>query len=732
MYQSAQELFDVVFQNFNLSENQTKQCMLACGLAIEADDLPPYGVVRSYDVAEILSKIQLDVDTLIAALLSDANLMHAYSNEYIIEHFGSATASLVDGIRKINQFKEFDIERADNDVQNERLRQMLLAMTSDIRIMITKLAYRVARLRDIKDEPEAIRHRIAAETDLIFSPLANRLGLAQLKWELEDLSFRYLHPQEYKTIAKQLQSKRSEREEYINKVLNTLNEMLVEADIDAKISGRPKHIYSIWKKMQRKSLPIEELYDLRAVRIYVDSVRLCYEALGLIHSRWNYIQDEFDDYIATPKENGYQSIHTVIIGPEGQTVEIQIRTPDMHHNAEYGVAAHWLYKEGGKSGFDQNLERSIANIRQILERSDDPDVFKEISTELKSNHIYVMTPNNEIITLRQGSTPLDFAYQIHTELGHRCRGAKINGRIQPLSYVLKTGEKVEVLTIKNGQPSRNWLNPNLGYLTSNSARNKVRNWFNKQNRAENIEAGEALYQKEIKRLHADKVSLKKVVSRFRMEDAEALFEEIGRGLINERQLHNAIQSELRPTIKSNVSANSDGANKQGLSSAEFDAKNRANADEPEKVTAYVVGGVHINTSIAPCCSPKPNQDITGFVTRGNGVKVHKRDCSNILNLSDDDKRRLIEVSWDKDKAERPNFKAVLKVEAFDRKGLLRDIMATLADLDINLIDSNTHTDELDNSVTMKLTLKLDYDTNLGDLLDHIEVITNVESVSIKT
>ncbi len=720
MYNSAKELYERLFKDERLSNEQRERCMLACEMAIEADNLPQKGVVRSYNVAEILASLKLDIDTLIAALLSDANLEPVYPYEKIEERFGEATAYLVQGIRKLNQFKDFDIERKSDDVQNERLRQMLLAMTSDIRIMIMKLAYRVARLRELKNESEEIRHQIASETELIFSPLANRLGLAQLKWELEDLSFRYLHPEEYKSIAKQLQSKRSERETYIQTVIQTLDGMLKDANIKAKIAGRPKHIYSIWKKMQRKQLPIDELYDLRAVRVYVDSVQLCYETLGLIHSRWNYVKHEFDDYITTPKENGYQSIHTVIIGPEGKTVEIQIRTPEMHHHAEYGVAAHWLYKEGGHSGFDQNLERSIANIRQILESSDDPDVFREISTELQSNHIYVMTPNNEIITLRQGATPLDFAYQIHTELGHRCRGAKVNGRIQPLSYGLKTGDKVEVLTIKNGEPSRNWLNPNLGYLTSNSARNKVRSWFNRQNKAENIMAGESLYQKEIKRLHAESVSLNKILERFKAEQAETFFEDIGKGRINERQLTHAIQSELRPEKAAELQR-----------SLTF-AKQAAKREGDQKAEAYVVGAVHISTSLAPCCNPVPYDDITGFVTRGRGVTIHKTDCPNVLNLSHEDKKRLIEVSWDRDAAEKPSFKAELHVIAFDRKGLLRDVMATLTDLDINLIGSQTETNERDNSVTMKLTVKLNYATNLGDLLDHIEVIPNIESVSVET
>lgn len=716
--QEIDNLFQEIFSGLKLNEEQENRCKLACAMALESQSLPENGPVRSYLVAQILASLKLDEDTLIATLISDSNLENIYPHEKITEQFGGQTAQLVEGIRKLNRFKEFDIERKSDDVQNERLRQMLLAMTSDIRIMIVKLAYRVARLRELKHESDEVKHQIAAETELIFSPLANRLGIAQLKWELEDLSFRYLQPQKYKEIASQLQSKRSEREEYIATVLKTLEQMLDKNHIKANISGRPKHIYSIWKKMKRKKLPIDELYDLRAVRIYVDNVQMCYETLGLIHSRWNYVKHEFDDYIATPKENGYQSIHTVIIGPEGKTVEIQIRTPEMHYNSEYGVAAHWRYKEGGHSNFDENLERSISNIRQLLESSDDPEVFKEIGIELKSKHIYVMTPSNEIITLRQGATPLDFAYHIHTELGHRCRGAKINGRIQPLSYVLQTGEKIEVLTIKNGEPSRNWLNPNLGYLTSSSARNKVRNWFNKQNKSENITAGESLFHREIKRLHAESINSDKFVERFRYESLDGFYEGIGKGRINERQLTNAIQDELRPNKKQSHRQQSFGFNPIH--------------DPGEVATAYVMGAVHLTTHLAPCCSPKPLDDITGYVTRGRGVTIHTTHCANILNLTHEEQRRLIEVSWDKAKAEQPCFMADLQVNAFDRKGLLRDVMAKLTDMDINLIASNTKTNTQEHSVIMNLTLELDYKANLGDLLDQIEMIPNIESVSIKT
>ena len=705
---NTSDLFTHLFDATELTADHINQAKHACQVAIEAQSLPEKSFIRSVDVALILSSVKVDPETLIAALLSDANVEDIYSLDYIKQHFDAETATLVEGIRRLNHFKELDIGRS--DIQNERLRQMLLAMTSDIRIMIVKLAYRVGRMRHLKfEDPEAVQ-QISEETELIFAPLANRLGMAQLKWELEDLSFRYLHPQDYKSIARQLDSKRNEREAYINSFLDSLQSLLESEHIDAKISGRPKHIFSIYKKMKRKGLPIDELYDLRAVRIHVDSVKDCYEALGLIHSHWNYVKDEFDDYIASPKDNGYQSIHTVIIGPEGKTVEIQIRTHAMHHYSEFGVAAHWRYKEGGQ-GVDENLERSISNIRQLLENTDDPDVFKEISTELQSQHIYVMTPTNDIITLRQGATPLDFAYNIHTELGHGCRGAKINGRIQPLTTPLKTGDRVEVLTVKSGGPSRNWLNPNLGYLSSSSSRAKVKNWFNKQNKAQNIEAGEILFAREIKRLHATTVKAPDVVERFKLSSTQELYELIGKGRFNERQIANAIQEKLKPTQKV------------------FTFKPRKPEAVPEHLQAYVVGAPNITTHLAPCCHPEMGSDIVGYVTRGRGITVHTSDCPNILNLSHEELQRIIEVSWNNFE-DNECFNAELLVTAFDRKGLLRDVMVVLTELDMNLLNSETVTDSKNRTVTMKMTLEVDAGVHLGDLLDSIERIKNVDSATI--
>ncbi len=719
---TPQELLNKVFKE-NTSSDTSKNALKACEIALEAYNLPQQSHVHSVEVALIIADLNLDEGTIIATLISDRSLETIYSDKNIADLFGDDVAELTKGIRKLNAFKEFSSASISNQAQSESMRQMLLAMTSDIRMMIVKLAFRVARLRNLKNEPEEVRYLIANETQLIFAPLANRLGIAQLKWELEDLSFRYTHPDIYRAIALQLDSKRTEREAYIDDTIQTLKEMFSEKFLEEsehfRITGRPKHLYSIWKKMTRKNLPIDELYDLRAVRIYVDTIEQCYEVLGMIHSRWNYVKTEFDDYIARAKENGYQSIHTVIYGKENKTVEIQIRTQEMHHSAEYGVAAHWRYKEGAKH-IDQSLEESINLVRQMLEYNDNPDLLNEISTELQSEHIYVMTLSDEVVTLRKGSTPLDFAYYIHTKLGHRCRGAKVNGRIVPLTYQLCIGDKVEVLTIKDGSPSRNWLNPNLNYLGTSRARTKVRSWFNQQDREINIEAGESLFNKEIKRLHAQHIDVKKIVDKFRMENKATLFENIGRGQINERQLNSTIQRFITPY--------------QDLGERARQSKLFEEAENDEvnsDLTAYVVGAPQLQTRLAPCCQPIEQDDIIGFVTRGRGITVHSKLCNNILNLNYDDQQRLIRVRWSSKKiVEHTTIVANLEILCFDRKALLKDIFTLMTKFDINLTSSKTTSDQKDGSVSMQFCIELSTKLNIGELLDSIETISNVEMASI--
>ena len=706
--QLAQNLFHLTSE-----EDVTPTQLEACQLALEAINLPQRSSVRSYEVAQLLSNLKLDERTLIATLLSDANLEPFYSEAEFRLRFDDATAQLTQGIRKLNEFKHFDRQTIDDAIQSERLRQMLLAMTSDIRIMIVKLAYRVIRLRHLKYEDEDTRYQVAYETQLIFAPLANRLGVAQLKWELEDLSFRFLQPETYQSIAQQLQAKRTEREAYIQRVIAQLEQIMQQQNIRCKITGRPKHIYSIWKKMQKKHLPIDELYDLRAVRIYVEDIKTCYEVLGIIHSHWNYIREEFDDYIATPKENGYQSIHTVIIGPEGNTVEIQIRSWAMHHHAEFGVAAHWKYKEG-QGHFDENLERSIANVRQLLENMDDPEVFNEISTELQSRHIYALTPKAEIIPLPQGATPLDFAYHIHTELGHRCRGAKINGRIVPLTTPLQTGDRVEILTTKEGKPSRNWLNPNLGYLKSASARNKVRQWFNKFNRQANIEAGQELLKKELKRLHAQQIPTSWFIKRFRLENEKQLFEFIGKGQINERQLTDAIQRHLR-----------------NLKHEKQTEPTHTQALKLPPQTAYVVGAPQIKTHLAPCCQPQAGDPIIGYVTRGRGVTIHQQNCPNILNLTPEEQKRLIQVAWTPEHLNL--YPAQLKIQLLEMPNAINQILQILTQSKLNLLKmEQQRKDQPEGEMQLHLDIQVHSEFDTGWLLDQIEALPAVLETEWKT
>jgi GTP pyrophosphokinase len=716
---TPQELHKKVFKKETISTQSFKACLMA----LEAYNLPQKSHVYSTEVSIILADLNLDEETLIAALVSDKRLERIYCDKDIESLFGAEISKLTKGIRKLNLLKEFASSTISNDQQIEHMRQMLLTMTSDIRIMLVKLAYRVARLRNLKNEPEEMHYLIANETQLIFAPLANRLGIAQLKWELEDLSFRFLKPNIYKNIAYQLDSKRAQREEYINNIIDTLKIMFQdnfnESSDFFKVTGRPKHIYSIWKKMSNKNLSIEQLYDLRAVRIHVDTIEQCYEVLSMIHTRWNYIKKEFDDYIARPKENGYQSIHTVIIASENKTVEIQIRTQKMHYNSEYGVAAHWRYKEGTKKYINSRLEQSINLVRQILEYNDNHDLLNEISTELQSEHIYIMTPKDEIITLRKGATSLDFAYYIHTELGHRCRGAKVNNKIVPITYQLNTGDKVEILTVKEGNPNRNWLNPNLKYLATSRARTKVRSWFNQQDRSTNIEIGEALYNKEAKRLHAQNIDLNKVLVKFKIKNKTLFFENIGRGQINERQLNDTIQRLI---------TNREDLDKKTKQARPF---NDNTGEDTKTLKAYVVGTPQLNTNLAPCCKPTKIDEIIGYVTRGRGITVHSKLCNNILNLTHEEQQRLISVSWNnQDFTKDAIFIAELDILCFDRKGLLKDIFNLFSKFNINLTSSKTKSDKKDGSVTMSFSVEISSVINIGELLDSIEAIDNIELVSI--
>jgi GTP pyrophosphokinase len=663
-------------------------------------------------VAEILNELKLDYETIAAAMLHDVVEDTDITLDDIEREFGPVIARLVDGVTKMERIGEFrELGQAGNKehTQAESLRKLLLAMAEDVRVVLIKLADRLHNMRTLKHLDEDRRRRIARETLDIYSPLANRLGIWQIKWELEDLSLRYLEPEVYRELAAQLDEKRADREGYIKRVIDRLTMELKQAGIAAVVSGRPKHIYSIWRKMQRKHLDFEQIFDMRAVRILVKEERDCYGALGVVHGLWRHIAREFDDYIANPKENLYRSLHTAVIGPEACTLEVQIRTEDMHRHAELGVAAHWRYKEGGS--FDPGYEEKIAWLRQLLEWRDEESTANDFVDRFKSEafqeRVYVLTPQGRIIALPQGSTPLDFAYAIHSEIGHRCRGAKVNGRIVPLTYRLQNGEQIEVLTTRQGAPSRDWINPHQGYLKTSRAKSRVRQWFKRQDVEYNISAGRGLLDRELHRLGITGLPVEKLAGWFNFKQVDDLLAALGRGDINSSQLANAI-NDLVPRPESVI-----------VEKAR--AKSRKASATPEGFSILGVG--NLLTSTARCCHPVPNDAIVGYITRGRGVTIHRRDCGNILRMEGEDRKRLIEVEWGV--PSEAGYTVELFVQAYDRSGLLRDITAVLANEKINLTGVNTLTDKRDGIARMNLVMEIANIAQLSRVLTQIGQLPNV-------
>jgi len=627
----------------------------------------------------------------------------------------------VAGISRMEQIREFSEAEAlhaqerqseDQARQIEGLRQMLLAMVQDIRVVLIKLAERTQTLRQLSGASPEQQQQIARETRGIFAPLANRLGVWQIKWELEDLAMRYLEPQLYKQIARLLDEKRVDREQYIADVIGELRRELQQAGIEGEVSGRPKHIYSIINKMRRKKLDFSELYDVRAVRILVDDIKDCYAALGLVHHLWQPIPGEFDDYIARPKSNGYRSLHTAVIGPRGLALEVQIRTHDMHHNSELGVAAHWRYKEGGKS--DSKLDEKIAWLRQILAWKDDMsgDMLEQFKGELFQDKVFVLTPQGKVIDLPKGASPVDFAYALHTELGHRTRGAKVDGSIVPLNTKLQNGQRVEILTAKLGAPSRDWLNPALGYLKSPSARAKVRHWFRQQNFDENVAAGRARLDRELHRAGAVAVSQERLAQRLRFNRLEDLLAALGRGEVSEHQLALAIQEAAPPRPAEEAPA--------------FMARRPA---APRTPTGIVVEGVgNLLTSMARCCKPAPPDAIVGYVTRDRGVTVHRLHCPFVTRLPQQRRDRLLQAQWGSgsDLAAEVD----IEVEANDRQGLLRDISDLFVREKVNATKANTLT--RDNLALMQFTVQVANLAQLERLLGLIRQVAGVTAAQRRT
>ncbi len=665
------------------------------------------------EMADILTDLHLDQKTLVAAILYRAVREEKLSIDVVEQQFGEEVVGLINGVLKMAAMSR--VIAGDSPVlgqaeaQKDNIRKMLVALVDDVRVALVKLAERTCAIRMVKNNP-AKRHRVAREVHDVYAPLAHRLGIGHIKWELEDLSFRYLQPIAYKKIARLLDEKRLARQGYIDDIISRLNSALTASAIEADLSGRAKHIYSIWRKMQRKGIGFSQVYDIRAVRVLVPDVKDCYAALGLVHGLWRNIPSEFDDYIANPKDNGYRSLHTAVIGPEGKALEVQIRTFDMHEESEFGVCAHWRYKGSDNQG-GSNYEDKIAWLRQVLDWHEETDAGPSDVAEHFSrsqDRVYVFTPDGHVVNLAQGSTPLDFAYHVHTEVGHRCRGAKVNGRIVPLTYQLQTSDQVEILTGKENAPRRDWLQKNLGYLRSSRARVKVQHWFRLQARDENIAAGRALLEKVYKRLALTSLDYKAVPTYFGYQAVEDMYAAVGAGDISSAQVVSAVQHLFEEDEKEPVLPPT-----TARSVARYD----------DTITVRGVG--NLLTNFAGCCKPVPGDMIIGYVTQGRGVSIHRQDCSKILDLEFKEPDRIIEVDWGD--TPQNTYPVDIEILAYDRSGLLRDITTMLANARIDVIAVNTRSEKSNNTATMKLTLEITGLDALNVMLSRIMRLPNVLS-----
>jgi len=674
---------------------------------------------HSLAVADILAELRLDHETLAAALLHDVAEDTEITSEQIREQFGDNIANLVDGVTKmqlIDIFQGVSDKSKKEQAQAETLRKMLLAMAEDIRVVLIKLADRTHNMRTLSSLRPDKQQRIARETLDIYAPLANRLGIWQVKWELEDLSLRYLDPELYKKIARMLDERRVDREDYIKQFMHTLETALSKGNLKTEIRGRSKHIYSIWRKMEQKHIDYHQLYDVRGVRILVDKISDCYTALGIVHSQWQYIPGEFDDYIATPKENNYRSIHTAIIGPAGKIIEVQIRTHDMHRHNELGVAAHWRYKEGSES--NRRFDEKISWLRQLLEWKDDiadaGDFVDQVKRDVFEDRIYVFTPKGNVMDLSRGATPLDFAYYIHTEVGNRCRGAKVNGKMVPLTYQLQTGQQVEIITVKNGEPSRDWLNPHLGYLNTSRARSKAQHWFRQLDYDDNVIAGRQILERELRRVGHSNISYEKLADKLGFRNSNDLFAAIAHNEVKSTRYLNIIQEMTQPekTEEEHLVVEK--------------RRQHSTVDAGKGITVQGVGD--LMTHMARCCNPVPGDNIAGYITRGKGVSIHREDCPNMLRYGEQAPERTVEVSWG-DEHNDLEYPVDVVITAFDRQGLLRDITSILANDKINLIAANTLSDSKGHLARMRLTIEINDLNRLSRVLGKIAQLKNVTDVA---
>jgi GTP pyrophosphokinase len=673
--------------------------------------LDPQAIDMLVELLEILESLSADPITMSCAIVHVAGLR------------GRDMASVVTGLpaevrQQLGELEQLKLYESDGSLSAtersaEGLRRLLLALVKDVRVVLIDLAWQLVLMRRLQQE-NGQSEALARETMLIHAPLANRLGIWQLKWELEDLSFRFLDPVHYHKITDLVAEHRTERERFIVTFMDKLSNALAEAGIRAEVKGRPKHIYSIWKKMQRKGLDFHQLFDVRAVRVLVDDLPSCYSALGLVHSLWQPIPGEFDDYITAPKGNSYQSLHTSVANREGKAVEIQIRTHEMHTHAELGVAAHWRYKEGGPT--DPAFDAKIAIMRQLLDSSDDElddqgllDSFRSVTSE---DRVYVLTPHGQVVDLSAGSTVLDFAYQVHTEIGHRCRGAKLNGRIVPLTHVVSTGDRVEILTAKHPNPSRDWLNPKLGYINGARARSKVRQWFKRESRDDNLRAGKEALEAEARRMSTELNGMKPVLQRFKLKSLDDLYVAIGSGDLTTGQVVNVMArsraAEVAPQAADLVSR----------------PPARQRGATPSRADDIVIEGVgNLMTVMGKCCNPVPGDPVVGYVTRGRGVTIHREDCRQVVHWEAENSPRLLQVQW----GEKPgaSYAVQLLLRAFDRRDLIRDISNVLSASDTQVTDISSKLDESVDEVTIKLQVRVrDYE-HLSELLNRLGSVHNI-------
>ncbi len=690
----------------------------------------PY-ITHCVAVAAILAEMRVPPAVVCAGLLHDTVEDTSVTIEDIGLEFGDEVASLVDGVTKLTQLPlvsrsdqhledtdgsngetpadqnlENDPRNRKRDLRNETLRKTFIAMGEDIRVVLIKLADRLHNMRTLGHMPENKRRRIAQETLDIFAPLANRLGIWSIKWELEDLGFRYVNPEKFKEIAENLSEKRADREKQILNIVIHLKTVLEQAGILADISGRPKHIYSIYRKMTDKGKPFEMVRDLRAVRLIVADVPACYASLGVIHTHWRPIPHEFDDYIAAPKDNFYQSIHTAVLYDDGKPLEVQIRTQEMHQNAEYGIAAHWRYKERGRH--NDSYQQRINWLRRLMEWRQEVEDAQEfvdgMKTDVFQDRVYVFTPRGDIIDLPAGATPIDFAYSVHTEIGHRCRGAKINGKLVTLDHILHTGDQVEVLTAKQGGPSRDWMNPSLGLVKTQRARSKIRQWFKIQDREQNLIQGKAILEKEIHRLGMDGlIDLPSIAMTFDYRNVDELCVALGCGDITIGR----IISKISETNK----------NKEPL----LDWQPLSEVRETSDSTGVTVLGLKgILTSIARCCNPAPGDEIIGYITRGRGATIHRMDCPNVGRMQTRDHERIVKVSWGE---AHKTYPVSIQIKAYDRQGLMGDIYNVLNNEGVNLLNINVKVTH--NMATINLMVEVDDISQLSRILTRIENLPNI-------